>query len=209
MKKLTLLNLLLATIVLTLGMASCGSSGTVYSAEVNGLDTTITSLENAKKSILDIDSSAFTGKGTTLRDHVKFVQEFYNDTMPREEGFLMSDYGSIAKSFRRFTAKRGKLLNQINFTLTQMKQLREDLNNNVVSLPDTTYQSSDAEMERNMSDAARAKHYCNVETMEAKQLIEDTKKFVTGVENTTKTFNDMNPKVEALVEKLKNELEAS
>ncbi len=204
------LNFSLASLVLIIGLSSCNDAPQ-YPVEVNTLDTTIAALESAKEAYFAIDSAKFMEMATTMRSRVKFVQENYStylDTMPREIAFLMSNYRSMNKSFKRFSGKRIRLRTEIEASLTNMKQLRIDLNNNVVAMPDTSIGSQNATMVAEMDDSKRANYYLGEETRQAMSLIAQCNNLVTIVGKVKVGFEELNPKVEEIVLDIESKMDS-
>lgn len=207
MKRVLRLNLFFLSAVLLGSLASCSSS-TRYGTQVAQLDSTITKLNAAQAQLIAVDSGSYMAMRTTMKEQLSFIQGHYDandDTIPRDRGFLLSNYGSLNKSFKRFTAKRGQYKQKLELLLSQTNALRDDLIHNTVATPGEKATTSSAELERKMSDEERATHYTRVEVEEAKKVCDAIDKFVDIINKTTTSFNELNPQVEAIVEEIKTQ----
>jgi hypothetical protein len=199
------LNFLLATIVLMVGLVAC-SSGSQYPDDIKALDQAIDSLTIAHEQLQGVDTAAFLAVGRDISKNMVFIQSYYQDTMPRETAFILSDYGSLSKTFRRFRGNRGKIVHKISFTLIQMQELRVDLENNAVSIPDPNATTDAAESERSMTEQKRVKLYVGTEVTEASRLIKQVQAFVVSRDRAIKLYDKLNPKVMAVVEEVDSKM---
>lgn len=199
------LSFLPALLVLMLGFGSC-KSGVQYPDEVASLELAIDSLTQAQALLAAVDTSEFLSMGREINKNVVFIQTYYQDTMPRETAFMLSDYSSMSKTFKRFRGNRGKLVNKIGFSLAQMQELLTDLKNNVVASPDPKETTDAAEMERAMADEQRAKLYVGTEVSEAENLIQQINAFIVSLERAKNVYDELNPEVMIVVEEVDSKM---
>lgn len=142
------------------------------------LDSVATMLEPVTTNFEKLDNYHNTAKAS-----LKFIQKNYLDTMPLDLGVFLSDYRSDRKLLGWSVEHYTKCLNELNYSRLQVKQLRADVENNLVG---------DVEFQEYQATEAT-----NIET-----LLDDTYELSLKWEKGIKRFEERNPKVQELVKEL-------
>jgi len=121
-------------ILLTIGLVfnACKNSFEKEIGEVDGLINIITETENI---LLSIDTS----RAFTASRQIKSDLEQLNaakDTLTKEEAFRLDDYYSGKKKLYRLASDYASYNSQINFSKTQLANLKQDLTNGKITKED-------------------------------------------------------------------------
>ncbi len=110
-------------------LVACGNQYQKEIAEVDGLLTMVNEIE---KTVLSVDTSkAFETQRQIIKD-LKYIESL-NDTLDKETAFLLGDFYSDKKKIDRFYSNYHVIINQIDISKKQLNNLKQDLNNGLVS----------------------------------------------------------------------------
>jgi len=102
-----------------------------YEKELQEVNSLIALVDETEKSLLSIDtSSVFAAKAQMEKDLSEF--NMLVDTMNKEEAFKVGDIFGNKKKLYRLTENYPNFVRQIEFTKTQLENLKQDLENGLI-----------------------------------------------------------------------------
>lgn len=108
---------------------SCSSQNTRFLAEVEKLEAEISKCSDS----LQLADTSLTGN--LLRkssENLKFIQDNFHDTMPKEIAIILSDYSASRKSLRMFQQSYSDAVQELNFSRNQLAALKTDIQNSLM-----------------------------------------------------------------------------
>lgn len=157
---------------------SCGEKKESHA--ILRVDSVVFVLNELETNLLQLDTAKIHRYYTESNLNLVTIQKNYKDTMNRELATFLADYQSTKKSLMRLTEVFHDQLYEINYSKTQLKNLRIDLEKNLVS--DLQFQE-----------------YFATELQALKTMSETTSNMVSWYENAIKSFEERNPRVEEIV----------
>jgi hypothetical protein len=119
-------------VVVALTFAACSSLNEKEVGEVNAL---ISIVEETEKSLLSVDTSVvFSAKRQMDKDVLELNK--YKDTINREEAFRLDDILGSKKRLKNIVRHYSEFIKQINFSKNQLTNLKQDLENDLMSKED-------------------------------------------------------------------------
>ena len=115
--------------VIGLGLNACQNANEKQIGEIEGL---ISIIDDTQKTLLSVDTSqVFSAKRQMENDLKDFNST--RDTLTKAEAFVMDNYYSSKKRIYRLTSNYAKYMQQINFSRKQLEDLKQDLENGLIS----------------------------------------------------------------------------
>ncbi len=127
MKKFILLSLIIG-----LGFSSCKNA---FEKEISEVENLLTDVNEIEKSLLAVDTAKVF---STKRQMEKDLQEInkIKDTLTREEAFRIDELFSSKKRIFKLSEKYADFLGQIDFSKKQLMNLKQDLENGLMTKED-------------------------------------------------------------------------
>ena len=152
------------------------------------LNNAVSLLKQAQAKTEKIDFEAEKKIAYTVEQNLEFIEKQKLDSFYPEMGFVLSDYKSIiaeeAEEGNRDEHLEVMLKKELNYTQQQLSNLKHDFSNNQIS-----------KIEFNKYFYSESTAVSNIYKYITKQQTEFLKK--------QKLFNELNPKIEALIDSLK------
>ena len=164
------------------GCISCAQVNKEYVAKLDALDAQLDSVETMLVPVTT-NLETLQAHHKTAKASLKFIQKNYRDTMPLDLGLFLSDYRSDRKLLGWSVDRYSKCLNEFNYSRLQIKQLRADVENNLVG-------------------EVEFKEYSTTEATNIETLADDTYELALKWEKAIERFEERNPKVQELVKEL-------
>lgn len=116
--------------ILAAGWVFLPSCNGKFPEKVNQIDNMLSDLETAQKRVDSIDIKRVNDLYKTVNEQIHFLQKNYkNDTISRETAIMLGDYRMGYKSLQKLRKMHKKLNHEIEFTSTQLKDLKADIKN--------------------------------------------------------------------------------
>jgi len=147
-------------------------------------DSLLGHLDNVTTKLESMDTVIVDKYYRTANEALKFIQDNYTDTMEKEAGFLLSDYQVTRKSLRRLRETYIEEVDMLEYSRKQLSDLKTDIKNNLLT-------------EEHFNE------YFNAESEAVSRLIESIENMSSWHQSTIKKFEERNPKVQKIVEELK------
>jgi DNA repair exonuclease SbcCD ATPase subunit len=162
---------------------SCASSvNELYIEKVNLLEKKIDSLSLA---LAQIDTAKVASYYSSSVNSLKFIQETHPDTMSKEIAFFLSDFKANKKSLERLVETCREQSDELVFSKSQLEKLKTDIKNSLLYEEQFTQylETEKAAIEKSTQTIANLNQW---------------------YQTSVKKYEEWNPKVQQLVEKLKN-----
>ena len=112
-----------------------GCTRTKYSNELRQIDAMIVELDSARNVHRRIDTTGYGAAMMRYKKRMSSVQESYTmrgDTMERDVAMLMANYRELKKPLERFKDSYAATSADLDFTRTQLLDLKHDLEHNLL-----------------------------------------------------------------------------
>lgn len=117
------------TMVVALSILSCGNPNKKEIADVEALYTVI---DNTEKLLLAVDTAAVFSAKRQMDKDITALNE-YVDTLNKEEAFRLDDIFGAKKRLNSLTKNYSRFINQIKFSKNQLNNLKQDLQNDLMT----------------------------------------------------------------------------
>lgn len=177
-------NLTLLILIAAIGF-SC--ERTQYAEEIQTIDSLRVELDSSARALDKIDTTGLAAAKTRFTENLYFVQKTYSereDTMPRDVALLMSEYRSLKKPSTGFLDKYVLASEELEFSKTQLRDLKHDLQNNLL---DTNL------VEELLTDERKA----------VEKVVSDVKQLELSNKVTRKKRAEVEPRIDSLIQELK------
>lgn len=175
------------TLLILIAFIGFSCERTHYADEIKTIDSLRVELDSAARTLAKIDTTGLAEAKTRFTENLYFVQKTYSereDTMPRDVAMLMSEYRSLKKPSTGFLDKYALASEELEFSKTQLRDLKHDLQNNLL---DTNL------VEELLADERNA----------AEKVLSDVKQLKLSNEVTRKKRAEIEPRIDSLVQELK------
>jgi predicted nucleic acid-binding Zn-ribbon protein len=161
------------------------SCGTKYPKEMAAIDTLQTEVNKAVTELKTIDSVKVERVYTEIKDDITFIQKNYTDTLTLEMAEFLGEYNSLLKAIGSILKEYTELSNELSFTGGQLKNMKHDLEYNIVN-------------------EEKVKEYYAREEEAIKRNVESTIVMINAAKLKLEMFEKMNPQIKKLIESVKN-----
>jgi hypothetical protein len=183
--KRSFLLIVLAGLLLPVTFYSCAEE-TKYTEEIAELDSLKTAIVDQEKQLETINFDSLEIIKLKVDDNIKTLKKIYStDTIDASFARLLNTYKGINKFTKKYQAEHRRLVREFKTSKGKIDTL--NMNLKVNALEDDL-----------------AKKYWNDEKLAAISNIESCKAFVQGSDFCLKSFAELNPKVEEVVNEYKN-----
>lgn len=123
--------ILLSLIIISSIFTSCNSNK--HQKEISALDSLQILLNEAEKQLTSTDTAKVRTIKAEMQKNIDFITLNYKDTFSMSLATMLSEYAFPKKKvYRNFIGNYTKLMKDIEFTRTQLNNLKQDLENNKV-----------------------------------------------------------------------------
>jgi hypothetical protein len=123
---------ILFTLIIGLAFTACKNA---YEKELGEVDSLLEIVNDSEQSLLTVDTSRVFSAKRQMEVDLAELHEV-KDTLTKEEAFQLDKIFSSKKRIFRLTKNYSNFLEQINFSKTQLTNLKQDLENDFVSKDD-------------------------------------------------------------------------
>lgn len=160
-------------------LASCGGAFEKEIGEVEGLNKIVLETE---KTVLSFDTADIFSVKRQLTNDIQ-IFEGVRDTLDRQTAFALNDYYLGKKRLYKFVNNYDNFLKEIEFSKTQLENLKEDLNNSKIT-------------------KEQFMEYYQLEQTEVMKLSSEVNEAVSGLEGTVEKMKDNRENVKGLLDSL-------
>ena len=122
--------ILVALILLSIFFSDCNiKNENTYSTSIDSL---IQTLHNIDTLILSIEKEETKLYSNIIDSTIKSIRAEHNESISWEEAKLISNYNKLIKSFKYHSKKINYLKNELGFSFTQLKNLKQDIINKAI-----------------------------------------------------------------------------
>ncbi|NUM50944.1 MAG: hypothetical protein HUU48_07490 [Flavobacteriales bacterium] len=120
--------LILFTFIISTLLFSCQSGK--YQKEISALDSLHNLLNIAEQQLASTDTAKVRTIKAEMQKNMDFITENYKDTFSMDMAMMLSDYAFPKKKvYRNFIGNYSKFLKDIEYTRSQLSNLKQDLEN--------------------------------------------------------------------------------
>lgn len=200
--------LALFSIAMIVGLSACDQTNERYTDQIQSLDSLATELQQAHDTFMAMDTTGIHAMAIEQSKNLKIISEYYKDTMDRENAVMLSQYRGLKKGFKGFDHRYQHYKKQLEYSIQQVDNLRNDLKNGVVAV-NGEENSLQSEHENAMTPEDRADLYYQNEMEAGTRLCSEISTWVQMASNARTHFKEMNPQVEEIIAHLKTKGEDS
>lgn len=183
-------------------MTGCGEDDSNrFAKEVQALDSLETELMATQQAFDDFDTTGMTAMADHMMYNLRIIQELFKDTMERDLGVMLSQYKGLKKGFKDYQFRYANYEQELAYTIEQVKSLKTDLSNGVVAIHDN--HTDQGAHENAMTPDDRARLFYEKEMKAGTKMCSEVTTWLQLVKNVRSVYEETNPKVDAVVEKLK------
>jgi predicted RNA-binding protein with EMAP domain len=111
---------------------------TSFKKEIKSCDSLIVILDSTEAIFAGIDSAKYIAIHHEVKERIQAIENHYraiNDTMPKKQAFMLSDYRMVFKGVKRFNQHYQQHKAEIKYTKNQLTNLKTDLQNKAITKP--------------------------------------------------------------------------
>lgn len=122
------------TAILLAGWTLIPSCSTKHPEKVAQIDAMIVDLEQAQKCVDSINIELVSQLYKASDKQIQFLQKNYkNDTISRQTALMLGDFRTSYKSLKKLKKMHGRLTKEIEFTESQLMNLKTDIESNLLT----------------------------------------------------------------------------
>lgn len=119
----------LFTLILAISLfASCSNS---YVSEIKTIDSLLISLDSSRSVLYGLDTGLIYQRIRTSTNNINYIFN-HNDSVNREQAFIMEDYVLSRKYYSRMAQKFPRLFEDIETVPRQLENLKKDLSKDLI-----------------------------------------------------------------------------
>lgn len=172
------------------GFTLSACNGKVNEKHIAKVDSLSVVLDEISKGFAGIDTATVYEYNRIATDNLSFIQKNYKDTMGRELAIFLSDYRTANKVFGHITTNYTEKLDEIAYSQNQLADLMLDLKNDLVP---------QEQIETIFKSESKA-----INTLQV-----SLSSLISRCSSQLEKFREMNPKVEEIVNGIKQKQEQS
>jgi hypothetical protein len=123
------MNRLIAFVSLIGFLISCSESPN--EKPIQQVDSLLIVVAGAQGNLASLNSNDYSSLIDTVKQDVQFIQSQYPDTMDLQTAFKVDYYYRTIKSVRKFSETYSSQNSELNYTMTQLNNLKNDLSNEI------------------------------------------------------------------------------
>ena len=163
-------------------LSICSCDNINIKKELKAIDSLNQVIGKADIKIKDIDVEKVKKCQEEVIANLNIIEEYYQDTLPRELIKLLSDYNSIKKPLKRFLDNKEYYDKEIVYSKKQLQNLKQDI-------------------EKRLITKEQFQEYYSTEMKAVSDLERDINLYVNTAKTKIDWFNSTNPKIREVIEK--------
>ncbi|MDD2411325.1 MAG: hypothetical protein RBS19_06725 [Bacteroidales bacterium] len=177
MKKRTFIPFVISVILVILSVQSCGPS---YSEEIDDIDSMLTLLNEKSKQLQEFPVEMVNAKNDTFLGIYAAIDTVYNFLERDSNFYTVNTFINLQKPLRRHKTRGVKLMEDVDYQITQLENLRKDIK---------TKSRSKEEIER----------YLSLESAECEKVVQFATAYYNMMKSQIATFDSLSPQIKELV----------
>jgi hypothetical protein len=166
------------TLILAVSLfASCSNS---YTSEIKTIDSLLISLDSSRNLLYAMDTGLVYKRIQTCTDNINYIFN-HNESVNREQAFIIDDYSLCRKYYSKFAQKFPRLFDDIETVPRQLENLRKDLSKDLIP-------------------KEKASKFLIEEQLAAESMIESINQMAQRFESLDRSFIDSHEKILHLIQ---------